>query len=67
MYKVLEKMRKNTTMRCEADKEYYKAKKIYEELLKEYPQDRRQIEMRWKETPTLQAMEILKEHEETFG
>ena len=67
MYKVLEKMRKNTTMRREADKEYYKAKKIYEELLKEYPQDRRQIEMEWKENPTLQNMEILKEHEETFG
>ena len=60
-------MRKNTTMRREADKEYYKAKKIYEELLKEYPQDGRQIEMEWKENPTLQNMEILKEHEETFG
>ena len=60
-------MRKNTTMRREADKEYYKAKKIYEELLKEYPQDRRQIEMEWNENPTLQNMEILKEHEETFG
>ena len=54
-------------MRREADKEYYKAKKIYEELLKEYPQDRRQIEMRWKETPTLVAMEILIEHEKSFG
>ena len=67
MDKVLEKMRKNTTMRRETDKEYYKAKKIYEELLKEYPRDRRQIEMEWKENPTLQNMEILKEHEETFG
>lgn len=60
MYKVLEKMRKNTTMRREADKEYYKAKKKYEELLKEYPRDRRQIEMEWKENPTLRNMEELK-------
>lgn len=31
------------------DKEYQEAKKIYEELLKEYPQNKRQIENAWKD------------------
>ena len=47
-------------------KEYEQAKVIYEELLKEYPSYRRQIEMEWKEEPTLENMEELKGIAEAF-
>lgn len=47
--------------------EYEQAKEIYEELLQEYPHDRQQIELEWKEEPTLENMKLLRDHEETFG